>query len=107
MSKDYIYLDRFIWDSKKAERNLEKHSVSFELACRIFNDPALYVLYDSENSTMDEDRFFCIGDIGDGLTVLAVAMTEREPYTRIISARKATSKEKRVYEKNAKTIRND
>ena len=104
MSDDYIYLDRFMWNKNKAKINLEIHKVSFELACRIFNDPALYVLLDDGNSTPEEDRFVCIGNIGDGVTILSVAMTERQPYIRIISARKATRKERSKYEKNAKTV---
>ena len=107
MDKNYVYLDRFIWDTDKAEYNIRKHSVSFELACRVFNDPVLYVLYDYANSTIDEDRYVCIGNIGDGVTVLSVAMSERDEYIRIISARKATNKERKDYENNAKTVRND
>lgn len=107
MNREYIYQGVFVWDEKKAKENLKKHQVSFELACRVFNDPALYVLYDASNSTDEEERYICIGNIGDGLTVLSVAMTERAPYTRIISARKATRRERESYEKNARSIQND
>lgn len=57
MKKDYIFLDRFIWDKEKVETNILKHSVSFELACRFFYDPALYEIYDEDNSSSKEYRY--------------------------------------------------
>lgn len=103
MNRDYIYLDRFIWDIHKAEINQKKHHLSFELAARIFNDPCLYVEYDANHSD-NEDRQIYIGMCADILTVLTVAATERGEYTRIISARKATKKEVRIYEENIRNI---
>lgn len=105
MSGDVIYQNQFIWNRKKAAANVLKHGLSFEVACRVFLDPALYVVYDEENSTPEEERYNCIGIIGDQYTVILVSMTEREPYTRIFSARKATGKERKNYEKNAKNLR--
>ena len=104
MSRDVIYLDRFLWDPVKAEKNRAKHKVSFETACRIFNDPLLYCLYDAKNSTAEEDRFLCIGSVDTSFLILTVAVTERGNLTRIISARKATAAEVKKYEKNAESI---
>ena len=100
MRDDYIYLEHFIWSKKKAEANLKKHGVSFEVAARVFNDPILYVEYDKMNST-EEERYNCTGTVDGAITLLRVAITDREPYIRIISARKATRKEAGDYEKNA------
>ena len=104
MNKDVIYLCRFLWDPVKAKKNRKKHKVSFETACRIFNDPLLYCLYDVKNSTAEEDRFLCIGSVDSTYLILTVAVTERENLTRIISARKATAEEVKKYEKNAERI---
>ena len=104
MANDYIYLDRFIWNRKKASSNKAKHGVSFEVAARIFNDPVLYVEYDIKNSSEKEARYNCTGTVAGAVTVLRVTMTEQEPYIRIISARKATKKEIADYEKNARNL---
>lgn len=104
MRDDFVYLDRFIWSRKKAKSNLEKHGISFEVAARIFNDPVLYIEYDDINSTPKEDRYNCTGVVAGAVTLLRVTMTERDPYIRIISARKATRKEISDYEKNAKNL---
>ena len=100
MKDDYIYLERFVWSKKKAETNLKKHDVSFAVAARIFNDPVLYIEYDNKNST-EEERYNCTGTVDGAITLLRVTITDREPYIRIISARKATRKEVSDYEKNA------
>ena len=105
VEQDIIYLNRFIWNKKKAQGNIKKRHISFEVAARVFLDPVLYVVYDEENSTQEEERYNCIGVIDNQYAVIVVSMTEREPYTRIFSARKATAKERRDYEKNAKNIR--
>ena len=105
MKEDIVYLNRFVWNETKAKNNIKKHGISFEVACRVFGDPALYVVYDEKNSTLDEERYNCIGIIDQQYTVIVVSMTEREPYTRIFSARKANGKERNRYEKNAKNLR--
>jgi len=52
-------LIRFEWHPAKAERNLEKHGVSFEEAATVFNDrDQLYLACDFHS--FDEERFFCI-----------------------------------------------
>ena len=107
MDNDYVYLDNFIWDINKATTNITKHHISFETACRIFNDPALYVFQDMKNSTASEERYNCIGAVDGYLTVLTVTMTEREKYIRIISARKSNATERKLYYENAKNLSDD
>ena len=91
----------FEWDTKKAKANLRKHRVSFEEAKTIFNDPRLITFSDEEHSEAEE-RFISIGMSATNRVLLAVH-TEREEtedllIIRIISCRKATASERRVYE---------
>ena len=83
----------FEWDSEKALINKRKHKVSFETATNVFFDDNRIELLDEEHSD-DEDRWKVLGKVGD---VLFVIYIERENRTRIISARKAKPKERRIY----------
>lgn len=84
------------WDIEKEKLNRRKHGISFETAGRIFLDTERIEYYDVMHS-IDEDRFVTIGSV-DGL--LSVVYTEREDdVLRLISARKATDKERRAYER--------
>ena len=84
------------WDPSKEKLNQRKHGISFETAGRIFLDTERIEYYDALHS-IDEDRFVTIGLV-DGL--LSVVYTEREnDVLRLISARKATDKERRAYER--------
>ena len=103
-NKDFVYLDRFLWDTQKNESNKVKHKVSFETASRIFNDPLLYTEYDRENSEEhNEYREKNIGSVG-GVLMLTVSTTDVDDKKRIFSARKAEPEEVRIYERNAKTL---
>jgi uncharacterized DUF497 family protein len=90
---------RFEWDEAKAESNRRKHRVPFETAVRVFDDPQFLLFQDREVD--GEERWNAIGMVGDAL-VLAVAHTARsedgQEIVRIISARKASRWERRVYE---------
>jgi len=88
---------RFEWDPAKDEHNREKHGLSFDEASRLYTTGADYLeVYDEQHSD-EEDRFIAIGPIRRGIIV--VAYTEREDdVVRILSARLATSKERRSYE---------
>ena len=104
-NKDFVYLDKFKWDTWKNDKNKIDHKVSFETASRIFDDPFLYTEYDEENSLKhNEYRERNIGTVG-GIAVLLVASTDTEDgKIRIFSARKAETQEVRIYEQNAKAI---
>jgi asr0755 protein len=94
----------FVWDEDKNELNKKKHKgLDFETAVRVFVDPLLYVDYDEIHS-VGEDRNRYVGQIA-GKYITTVIGTDREEKTRIISARRSTKKEIRLYEQNAKTIR--
>ncbi len=94
---------RFIWDEEKNRRNLAKHKISFETAKLVFDDPFAVSL--RERIVDGEDHWQTMGSIG-GIVVVLVAHTyveeEDEEVIRIISARKATSHERRHYEQNRK-----
>lgn len=86
----------FQWDAKKAKSNLEKHSVSFEEASTIFRDP-LSLTIDDPLHSKNENRMVQIG-VSYKNRLLVVVHTEKGDDIRIISARKATKKERLSYE---------
>ena len=86
----------FEWDEKKAQLNFEKHKVSFEESVTVFYDPLLATMPDPDHSE-DEQRYITIGQSVKG-RILIISYTERQNRTRIISCRKATSREKKTYE---------
>jgi uncharacterized DUF497 family protein len=88
----------FEWDHNKASSNLKKHGVSFEEAATIFNDPMIITIVDPDHSE-HEERYISMG-ISVQARLLVVVHTQREMRIRLISCRKATSAERRTYEKN-------
>ncbi len=86
----------FVWNDEKAQINLQKHdSVTFQQATEAFFDPLLVVVDASRN---DEARDAVIG-LDRRWNLLYVVYIEREnDIIRIISARKATRKEREYYE---------
>jgi uncharacterized DUF497 family protein len=85
----------FEWHKAKAENNLRRHGVSFDLAKTVFKDPfAIEFLDDREEH--GEERFVIIG-MSEAKVLLFVAYTEREERIRIISARRATQNEQDDY----------
>ena len=88
----------FEWDHRKAQSNLEQHGVSFEEAASIFGDPLSLTIEDPHDSAT-ERRYVMMGLSLRGRT-LVVVHAERGEKLRIISARLATSVERRQYEEN-------
>lgn len=97
---DYMGL-HFEWDDNKAHLNLRNHGVGFEEAQTIFVDP-LARIFDDEAHSAEEEREIIIG-CSSRDRLLLVCFTERKDAIRIISARKATKKERIKYEKNTFT----
>lgn len=86
---------KFEWHDAKAEANLQRHGVSFELATTVFKDCfAVERIDDREN--YGEDRFVIIG-MAEGGCLLLVVYVEREDRVRLISARRATQLEQDDY----------
>lgn len=90
---------RFEWDEKKNLLNYTKHKVSFEIAIEVFADP--FCLTIPDRIVQGEERFWTIGRL-ENLAVLVVVHLVRDQegieVIRIISARKATPRERRLYE---------
>jgi uncharacterized protein len=87
---------RFLWDPRKAAANVRKHGVGFGEATAVFDDPLSVRIGDPDHST-DEQRFLLLG-LSNRRRLLVVAHSERGESIRIISARRATRRERRNYE---------
>ena len=90
----------FEWDPNKAKENLEIHGVSFDEAGTAFRDTLSLAIYDPLHSEA-EDRFVLLGNSHKD-RLLVVVHTVRGDNIRLISARKASKKERKQYEENAK-----
>ncbi len=86
----------FTWDERKNRVNKRKHRISFETAILVFDDP--YHVSRQDRELEGEPRWQTIGMV-HGVHVLLVAHTgeEDDDLIRILSARKATRQERRIY----------
>jgi uncharacterized DUF497 family protein len=88
----------FVWDERKNRVNRRKHVISFETAARVFEDPSAISYVD--RILENEERWHTIGTAG-GIVVVLVVHTSKEENgeeeIRIISARKATARERTIY----------
>ena len=87
---------RFEWDGEKAKRNITKHGVGFEEAVSVFFDPLAATFDDPDHSAV-EQRYITVGHSSSG-RLLVVSHTERGENVRIISARTATTHERKRHE---------
>lgn len=87
---------RFEWDSEKDALNRKNHGFSFSEILEVYDDPYLLTMYDPVHSSLEEDRYFCVGSIR-GIVVIATSHTERNGRIRLISARKAERKLEALY----------
>lgn len=95
---DVIYLHRglrFVWNAEKAHANSLKHDVTFEEACEVFFDP-LYISVDATEE--DEMREAAVGVTVARRLLVVVHLVIHGSSIRMISARKATTQERRQYE---------
>lgn len=92
-----VHMIKFEWNRAKAASNLEKHGVSFEEAQSVFYDEFAIQFFD-EGGSESEDRFLMLG-MSNEARLLLVCHCERHggETIRIISARKATSNERKHY----------
>jgi hypothetical protein len=93
----------FEWDEAKARSNLRKHGVHFDDAMLVFADP--YAMVEQDRIEQGELRWQTLG-LAAGIVLLLVAHTiqgdEEDETIRIISARKASRKERIRYDENRK-----
>jgi uncharacterized protein len=88
----------FEWDEAKARSNLAKHGVNFEEASTVFGDPLSLTIPDPAHSQR-EDRWIVLGH-SHQRKMLVVVHTERGDNMRIISARRASRRERKSYEES-------
>ncbi len=91
-------MPQFLWDPTEARRNLNKHDVAFEDAALVWSDPRHLVRFDRIEEA--EERWHALG-LSGGVVLLLVVHTypgEVNDVVRIVSARKATKRERRAYE---------
>ena len=86
----------FEWDKSKAASNVSKHGVSFDEAQTVFDDTLYIDFYDPDHS-YNEHRYIIVGQSAQN-RLLVISYTERGNVIRLISARKATRKERETYE---------
>ena len=89
----------FTWTKKKDQINRKKHGLCFSEITDVFDDPYLIEFYDEAHSTVEEERFICLGRWQDFI-ILFVVFTERNGDIHLITAREATPKEMNIYEEN-------
>ncbi len=93
----------FEWDYNKAKTNILKHQVSFEDATSVFKDKNMLSIFDNKHS-QNEERWITIGmDLKTRTLVVIhtfVSIDNETTKIRIISARRATKKEQKMYLEN-------
>ena len=91
----------FEWDSNKAKSNISKHKINFEDASSVFKDKNAISIYDNKHS-LQEDRWITIGlDVKTRTLIVIhtfISIDKDNCNIRVISARKATKKEKIIYQ---------
>jgi uncharacterized DUF497 family protein len=93
---------RFEWDLEKELINIKKHGIDFTLASKVFDDPNFALIKDRIDNETGEQRWHAIGVASvDEAALLVVAHIYRgqneEETIRIISAREASKRERRLY----------
>jgi uncharacterized DUF497 family protein len=87
----------YTWNDAKNRANKQKHGFYLSEIIEVFDDPHLLELYDSAHSSMDEERYICIGCLRDTVILYVVTTDTQQGDTQIISARLATPKEEDAY----------
>ena len=87
---------QFEWDRDKAAANESKHGVTFAEAATVFTDE-LSKTGDDPDHSQDEQRYVTFG-VSSADRLLVVSHTDRRDRIRIISARRATRQERKIYE---------
>jgi hypothetical protein len=87
---------RFEWDEQKAASNVKKHGVSFDEAVTVFYGPLAATFGDPDHA-QEESRLITVGYSAHG-RLLVVSHIERGAFTRVVSARPATPRERKRHE---------
>jgi uncharacterized DUF497 family protein len=86
---------RVVWDTKKAAANIRNHGIEFSHAATVLDDPMAVTIEDTRHA---EQRFVTVGADILGRMLVVVYAYSGEEEIRLISARRATPTERRVYE---------
>lgn len=86
---------RYEWDEAKRISNLKKHRLDFSIAWRVFADP--FAVEEEERSMSHGELRYKVTGVIDELLV-TVIFTERSGAIRVISVRRATASERKIYE---------
>ena len=89
-------IDDFVWHDGKAEHNFRDHDITFEAARRVFEDVRA-IWDDDTDSSWNENRFRIIGSADGRVMVLSYTYRGDEDVIRLISARRATKRERNDY----------
>ncbi len=89
---------KFEWDPKKALSNQEKHGITFDTAITAFDDPYALIAPDEKHSNDLEIREWIIGLSDKGVLVIIFTKRSAGKIYRLISARKASRSERKMYE---------
>jgi len=89
---------KFDWDSSKSASNIKKHGISFDLAITVFDDPQALIAPDEKHSTPSDVREWIIGLSDKGVLVVIFTKRLSGRMYRLISARKANKRERKLYE---------
>jgi uncharacterized protein len=84
---------KFEWDENKRQSNLSKHGIDFQDAKQIFD--GITFTFEDERFNYGEYRFITLGMLRS--MVVAVAHSERKEVIRLISIRKATKNEQKLF----------
>lgn len=88
---------KIVWDTKKAAANIRKHGgIEFSHAATVLDDPMAVTI---EDKRYEEQRFVTVGTDLLGRVLVVVYAYAGDKGIRLISARKASPKERRSYEK--------
>ncbi|MBN1696997.1 MAG: BrnT family toxin [Spirochaetales bacterium] len=90
---------RLEWDKKKAIGKKKKHGIDFEEATTVFGDSLSLTKNDPLNSHAEEERYVTIG-LSYRQKLLVIVHCDREQKIRVISARRATKRERKAYKRN-------
>jgi uncharacterized DUF497 family protein len=86
----------FTWTEEKNKDNKKKHGFYLSEIVEVFEDTHLIEWYDEKHSSLEEDRYICLGKLHDTI-ILFVVFTERNDDVHLIMARKAEPPEERLY----------
>ncbi len=89
---------KFEWDNNKNQIDKKKHGIDFEEAKTVFYDDA--IIFDDPEHSMEEEQFLVLGITKhENLCIVSHCYRDRDNIIRIISARKATKNERKIYNK--------